>query len=44
MAGPGDKDNSNSIARFMVGIVALAIIIITILTITAIMSGPPAIN
>lgn len=42
MAKPGDQESSNSIARFMVIIVALAIIIIATLTVTAIVSGPPA--
>lgn len=44
MADPNDKrDRSDSIALFMVVIVALAIIIISALTITAILNGPPAI-
>lgn len=41
MASPEHQDGTNSIAAVMVGVVALAIIIITILTITAILAGPP---
>lgn len=43
MSNPKDRDSANSIAVLMVGVVALAIIIITILTITAIMAGPPSV-
>lgn len=43
MADTGDGHGTNSIALIMVGVVALAIIIITVLTITAIIAGPPAV-
>jgi hypothetical protein len=43
MAEPNDNNASNNIAYLMVGVVALAIIIITILTITAIVAGPPVV-
>jgi hypothetical protein len=38
-----DDDNSNNITAILIGLLALAIIIISILTITAIMAGPPAV-
>lgn len=41
MAEPRDKNESNNIAYLMVAVVTLAIIIISILTITAILTGPP---
>ena len=43
MAEPKDKDGSNNIAYMMVAVVALAIIIISVLTITAIVAGPPTV-
>lgn len=41
MAEPDEQDGSHNIAYLMVAVVALAIIIITALTITAIVAGPP---
>jgi hypothetical protein len=42
MANPGNKpDSNNNITTWLVGLVVLAIIIISILTITAILAGPP---
>jgi hypothetical protein len=38
-----DDDNPNNLTTVLIGLVALAIIIISILTITAIMAGPPAV-
>ncbi len=43
MAKPGNKDRTHNIALMMVGVVILAIIIITVLTITAIINGPPTV-
>ena len=43
MAESNDKDGSNNIAYIMVAVVALAIIIISVLTITAIVAGPPTV-
>ena len=43
MAKPENDNRANNIAYLLVGVVALAIIIITILTITAIVAGPPAV-
>lgn len=37
------KDEGHSIVTLTVGVVALAIIIITVLTVTAIINGPPPI-
>jgi hypothetical protein len=42
MAAPEDKDRTYSITLVLVGLVGLAIIIITLLTVTAILNGPPA--
>ncbi len=41
MGEPERRDRSNNIAYLMVAVVGLAIIIISTLTITAILSGPP---
>jgi hypothetical protein len=41
MPNPPNRDGSNSIATLMVVVVGLAILIITVLTITAIVAGPP---
>ncbi len=43
MAESNDKDGSNNIAYIMVAVVTLAIIIISVLTITAILAGPPTV-
>lgn len=44
MANPGNEPNrDNNITRWLVGLVALAILIISILTITAMLAGPPAV-
>jgi hypothetical protein len=42
MAAPEDNNHANSIVFILVGLVGLAIVIITVLTITAILNGPPA--
>jgi len=42
MAAPEDNDHANNIVFILVGLVGLAIVIITVLTITAILNGPPA--
>ncbi len=42
MYEPDHKERPRNIAFVMVGVVVLAIIIITALTVTAILSGPPA--
>jgi hypothetical protein len=42
MDSPHKPNKTNNIAYMMVAVVALAIIIITALTITAILAGPPA--
>ncbi len=41
MDNPRNDDDGHNIALLMVGVVALAIIIISALTITAILAGPP---
>jgi hypothetical protein len=41
MAAPEDGERTNNITLILVAIVGLAIIIITILMITAILNGPP---
>jgi hypothetical protein len=43
MDDPRSDDKTNNISMFMVGVVALAIIIIATLTVTAIWAGPPAV-
>jgi hypothetical protein len=43
MEQPDNRDDTNSIALVMVGVVVLAIIIIATLTLTAILSGPPVV-
>ena len=43
MSNPKEKHRSNNIAYLMVAVVALAILIIAILTITAIVAGPPTV-
>jgi hypothetical protein len=42
MATPEDNDHVNNIVFILVALVGLAIVIITILTITAILNSPPA--
>jgi hypothetical protein len=41
MPAPDPGDHGHDISRLMLGIVFLAIAIISILTITALMAGPP---
>lgn len=41
MSNPQEEDKSHSIVNLTVAVVALAIVIITALTITAIWNGPP---
>jgi hypothetical protein len=43
MAAPGDEDRPNNITLILVVVVGLAIVIISILTITAIIGGPPTV-
>ncbi len=40
---PENNEETTDIYLVMVGVVALAIVIISLLTITAIMAGPPAV-
>lgn len=43
MAPDNNRERSNNLSTVMVGVVILAIVIITLLTITAIWLGPPTV-